>query len=120
MDGLHIIANLKNCQFDFLKEQTLLDLAINSCNESGLTVVGHTSYTFSPQGFTFSVLLAESHLCLHTWPEHKAIALDIYTCNHSENNNIKTKFVYDKLLEILKPTIIDCKFINRSNLSESF
>lgn len=118
MDGLHIIANLKGCNFDFSREKELLELSIEACTTSGLHVVGQASYPFEPQGFTFSVLLAESHLCLHTWPELQCVALDIYTCNHSENNNNKTKFVYEKLLEILQPSLIEAKFIDRKDLTE--
>lgn len=116
MDGLHIIANLKDCQFDFQYETELLEFAKKSCTDQGLHVVGESSYQFSPQGFTFTVLLAESHLCMHTWPEHKSVAFDIYTCNHSENNNNKTREVYYTILKELNPQTIDERFINRSNL----
>jgi S-adenosylmethionine decarboxylase len=117
MDGLHIIANLKNCQFDFLNEQNLLSICHELCTEAGLHVVGQSSYIFEPQGFTFTLLLAESHLCIHTWPEYKSIALDIYTCNHSENNNSKTQLIYKRLITILKPEHQDVKFLNREDLS---
>lgn len=117
MDGLHIIANLKECNFNFLEETKLLNFSIESCQRNKLHVVGHTCYQFEPQGFTFTILLAESHLCIHTWPEHKSVALDIYTCNHSENNNLKTESIFNEIVALLNPAIIDKKFINRSDLT---
>jgi S-adenosylmethionine decarboxylase len=116
MDGLHIIANFKSCNFNFLNEKTLLDSCIILCAQNELHVVGHTSYEFQPQGFTFTLLLSESHLCMHTWPELNSVAFDIYTCNHTSNNNQKTMDIYHSVVELLKPNLIDVKFLNRQNL----
>lgn len=46
----------------------------------GATVVGHTFHKFSPQGVSGSVVIAESHLSIHTWPENGYVSVDIYTC----------------------------------------
>ena len=58
---------------------TLLDL----CKESGVTVMNEYFHQFKEhgQGFTGVVCLAESHVSIHTWPEHKKIAIDIFICN---------------------------------------
>lgn len=116
MNGLHIIANLKNCVFDFAEEAILLNFCKIACIEHGLTVVGESSYIFQPQGFTFSILLAESHLCMHTWPENNAVALDIYTCNHSCDNNEKTKAIFNDITRLLQPQIIEVQYLNRETL----
>lgn len=116
MNGLHIVANLKNCEFDFQQETALLNFCKIACIKHGLTVVGESSYIFQPQGFTFTILLAESHLCMHTWPENNAVALDIYTCNHSCNNNDKTKAIFRDIVGLLKPKNVEVKYIDRETL----
>ena len=117
MNGLHIIANLKGCSFEFSQEESLLNFCSNACTDRGLTVVGVSSYIFSPQGFTFTILLAESHLCMHTWPENQSVALDIYTCNHSCDNSEKTKAIFHDIVNILQPNLINVKFLNRESLT---
>lgn len=117
MNGLHIIANLKECKFDFSNENTLIDFCKITCTENGLQVVGVSSYEFNPQGLTFAILLAESHLCVHTWPEYKSLALDIYTCNHSSNNNEKTKAIYQAIVDFVQPNQQETKFLNRESLT---
>ena len=116
MNGLHIIANFKECNFNFLEEKTLLDSCVALCLQNQLQVVGQTFYEFQPHGFTFTLLLAESHLCMHTWPESHSIAFDIYTCNHNVNNHQKTISIYNSIVELLKPSLINVQFLNRDNL----
>ena len=117
MNGLHIIANFYNCSFDFSKEQELLPFCKQLCIQNGLSVVGQTSFLFQPQGLTFALILAESHLSIHTWPEDHNIAFDIYTCNINNDNSLKTKNVYEELKNLLRPERIDVKFIERESLN---
>lgn len=116
MNGLHIIANLKGCSFDFSKEHILIDFCIKTCSQHGLHVVGVSSHEFNPQGLTFAILLAESHLCVHTWPEYNSLALDIYTCNHTSDNNEKTKAIYQAIVDFVKPAQQETKILNREDL----
>ena len=75
----HIIAELFGCQkIDNLKfvDQSLKEAA-HIC---GATVLHTKLHKFSPQGLTGYVLLAESHISVHTWPEHGYAAIDVFTC----------------------------------------
>jgi S-adenosylmethionine decarboxylase len=63
---------------DFI-DQTLRQAAI----KSGATILNSVFHKFDPQGITFILLLAESHLSIHTWPEKGCAAIDIYTCGLS-------------------------------------
>lgn len=124
MKGLHIVANFYNCNFyqsivqdKAAYEKQLLEKAIQFCEKAGLHVVGQSSYHFEPQGFTFAILLAESHLSIHTWPENGNVAFDIYTCNYQNDNSEKTKQVYQWIKELLLPTDVEYKEINRANLN---
>ncbi len=79
--GRHIVAELSNCRADRLEDinfiRRILIEAARAANAEVLKVVMHK---FSPQGVTGVVVIAESHLSIHTWPESGYAAVDIYTC----------------------------------------
>ncbi len=77
--GRHIIADFfgsKNIDDPDYIEKALRDAAA----ASGATVLGYKFHRFSPQGVTGYLLLAESHISIHTWPEHGYAAIDVFTC----------------------------------------
>lgn len=79
--GLHLILELRECNALLLDDLTFLrDNLINAAHSMGATIVGQTFHKFSPQGVTGVVAIAESHLCIHTWPEYRYAALDIFSC----------------------------------------
>ena len=59
--------------------------------DAGLTIVGDSFHQFAPQGVTGTVLLAESHLAIHTWPEHGFVTVDVYVCNLATDNTAKAE-----------------------------
>lgn len=61
----------------------------------------HNSQQIS--GITLTLLLAESHICLHTWGEYKTVTMDVYVCNVSADNSHKAQALFDRCLEIFKP-----------------
>ena len=58
---------------------------LRAAEETGATVIGKIFHQFSPQGVTGVVAIAESHLCIHTWPEFGYAAVDIFTCGENFN-----------------------------------
>lgn len=62
--------------------------------------------------FTVLYLLAESHLSIHTWPEHKYIALDVFTCGSSD-----TKLVVDRIVEYFQPKNKKIITLDRGDIS---
>ena len=111
MKGLHIIADLYNCQKGDLlvSSQQLRDLCVGACTGAGLTVLGDHFYQFDGAdgtqegGSTGAVVLAESHLAIHTWPERDGATLDVYVCNYTSDNTAKAEAVYRALIRALKP-----------------
>jgi S-adenosylmethionine decarboxylase proenzyme len=77
--GRHIIA-------DFFGSENLNDQAyikktlFEAAKAAKATVLGSKFHRFSPQGVTGYLLLAESHISIHTWPEHGYAAVDVFTC----------------------------------------
>ncbi|HEY6898609.1 MAG TPA: adenosylmethionine decarboxylase [Rhodocyclaceae bacterium] len=110
MEGLHILAELHQCRCapPLLTEAAALRaLCLQVCTEAGLTVVGEVFHGFgtpqAPAGATGAVVLAESHLTVHTWPELAAVTLDLYVCNFSRDNRAAAEAAYRLLHAAFAP-----------------
>jgi S-adenosylmethionine decarboxylase proenzyme len=121
MKGLHIIADLYNCaKSDLLvSSDKLRDLCVKACTDSGLTVLGQHFYQFDgvngtqDGGSTGAVVLAESHLAIHTWPERDGATLDVYVCNFTSDNTAKAESVYKTLVTALQPAEVMVERLQR-------
>lgn len=79
--GTHILLELTDCPKQLLLEQDTLQAAlVASADAAGATVVKPVFHQFSPHGLSGVVVIAESHIAVHTWPEHGYAAIDIFTC----------------------------------------
>jgi len=79
--GKHILAEYFECGCTFLdSEPAIRNLMLEAASRSGATVVGDIFHHFSPQGVTGVVVVAESHLAIHTWPEFGYASVDLFTC----------------------------------------
>ena len=106
MNGLHLIGDLTGCRCD---PQLLLDgegfraRCLEMVSASGLTTMDATFHTFEGGGFTGTVVLAESHLAIHTWPEFGFVTVDVYVCNLATDNSDKAKQLFRTLEAALRP-----------------
>ena len=111
MQGLHLTADLSECQCDTLwliDALRLLDRCVQEVTLAGLQAVSQLAHTFpataqGPGGVTATVLLAESHLCVHTWPEQKGVTVDVYVCNFGGDQSGKAKQLMDALVTLFEP-----------------
>lgn len=104
--GTHLLCEWYGCDFStpaLNQAESLRLLCINATLKSGLTVVGDVFHQFQPQGVTGTVLLAESHLAIHTWPEENFVTVDVYVCNYMEDNTRKALDLYATLKAHFKP-----------------
>jgi S-adenosylmethionine decarboxylase proenzyme len=121
MKGLHIIADLYNCpKGEFLASaDAMRDLCVNACKQAGLTILGEHFYQFDSfdqiqaGGATGAVVLAESHLAIHTWPERHGATLDVYVCNFTDDNSSRAEALYASLIAALKPADVLVKRVWR-------
>ncbi len=82
--GKHLLLELKGCNKEVLNDVGFLRGAlITAAGEAGAIVLGESFHQFNPQGVSGVVIIAESHLCIHTWPEYGYAAVDIFTCGNS-------------------------------------
>lgn len=80
--GKHYILNLYGCEFNVLDDlEFLVQLLVDSALLCGATILERCSYKFQPQGVTAILLLAESHISIHTVPEKGEAYVDFYTCS---------------------------------------
>jgi S-adenosylmethionine decarboxylase proenzyme len=79
--GKHILAEYFECECTYLdSEQAIRELMVEAALMSGATIVGTIFHHFNPQGVTGVVVIAESHLAIHTWPEFRYASVDLFTC----------------------------------------
>jgi len=84
--GRHLLLELKDCNKELLNDAEFLkDFLCDTAEKIGATVVNHAFHKFSPQGVSCVVLIAESHICIHTWPEYGYASVDIFTCGCTIN-----------------------------------
>lgn len=111
MQGLHLTADLYHCQCPpalMLDEAAIAALCRTQTLASGLTPVEERwvkfpDYQGQPGGVTGTVLLAESHLAIHTWPETGNVTIDVYVCNFSGDNSGKAQALMDGVVAAYAP-----------------
>ena len=116
MDGIHLLGEWYGCPADapvFTRADALRQLCVDAARAAGLTVVGERFHQFEPQGVTGTVLLAESHIAIHTWPEAGFVTVDVYVCNLLTDNTAKAEQVFHALEDALKPTEVRFQSIRR-------
>jgi S-adenosylmethionine decarboxylase len=79
--GRHVIAELDGCDPVLLSDsKAIRRLLLEAARRAGATALADETFDFKNGGVSGFVLLAESHVSIHTWPEHRYAAVDIYTC----------------------------------------
>ncbi len=96
--GRHVLLELRSCNPEKLDDLPFLrHTMLAAAEETGATVVGQIFHQFSPQGVTGVVAIAESHLCIHTWPEHGYAAVDIFTCGEAFGTDAAVRLIIERL-----------------------
>ncbi|MBE0431643.1 MAG: adenosylmethionine decarboxylase [Dehalococcoidia bacterium] len=96
--GRHLLLELKICNEEVLNDLDLIRRCLNEAAvQSGATVVGESFYHFSPQGVSGVVNIAESHISIHTWPEFKYAAVDVFTCGDDVDPEKAARLITEKL-----------------------
>jgi S-adenosylmethionine decarboxylase len=107
--GRHLLLELRECNKAVLDDLKYLENAlVSAAKEAGATVIDKSFHQFAPQGVSGVVLIAESHLSLHTWPEHAYAAVDIFTCG----TTVKIEVAADALIKSLgsrDPSVLEVK-----------
>lgn len=111
MQGLHLTADLYHCACSddlMLDDAAIAALCGAHTLSAGLTRVDERwvkfpDYQGQPGGVTGTILLAESHLAIHTWPETGNVTIDVYVCNFSGDNSAKAQALMDGVVAAYAP-----------------
>ena len=123
MQGLHLTADLYRCRCEpawLTDAQQLGDWCLKAVEASGLQAVNQLFHTFpakgeGPGGVTATVLLAESHLCLHTWPEQRGVTIDVYVCNFGADHSAKARGLMFALVNRFQPEWTEQRSLDRGD-----
>jgi S-adenosylmethionine decarboxylase proenzyme len=81
--GRHLLLNFSGCEADLNDLERIRQDMIDAVNHIGATILSHMEHQFDPMGVTVVLMLSESHASVHTYPEHRACFLDIFTCGET-------------------------------------
>lgn len=94
----HCILELWNCNADFLDDRDLIEKTmVEAALESGAEVREVAFHKFAPQGVSGVVVISESHLAIHTFPEQGYASIDVFTCGERINPQTAAYLIADKL-----------------------
>ena len=114
--GQHYLVDFVGCDPETLRfVDPTREIFLRAARESKATVVGEDFYQFEPEGVSGVVLIAESHLSVHTWPEDGFAAVDIFTCGVEMEADLAIAVLTDAFRA--KQTIV--KVVTRGQLDES-
>lgn len=112
--GTHLIATLKTGNDQLLVQyREFSDLVNQLIDTHGLQKLGEVYHNFSPSGFTGVVCLSESHLSIHTWPEHGIINIDIYLSNFMRTNDATVQNLYEAFRKHFNARVEKEEFLKR-------
>lgn len=96
--GNHLLIEYYNCDDEILKDTSLIErYMIEAAKIAQATIVESVFHTFSPWGVSGVIVIKESHLAIHTWPEYRYAAVDLFTCGNTIKLWIAFKFLEEKL-----------------------
>jgi S-adenosylmethionine decarboxylase proenzyme len=131
MRGLHLTADLHGCSAAaaaMTEPDALRALCVAAVEAAGLEAVSDVFHRYepapgsaphAPAGITGVVLLAESHLAVHTWPELGAATLDVYVCNLGRDNSAKAETLLERLVAAFAPARVERHALERGRLAAS-
>ncbi len=112
--GRHLVADFHGCTADLNDPRLVMETLERACEVARATVVERSGHHFSPYGVTAVVVIAESHLAVHTWPEYRYAAVDLFTCGTS----VDTWKAFEYVKKALGATRVEVRELQRGLLRE--
>ena len=104
-----LLIDLYGCRADLNDERFLCELLERAAENAGAKVLHRVTWRFSPVGISVILILSETHISIHTWPEYRYAALDIFLCGEGKN----PEAAWTVIKEALKPVDFRIKRIER-------
>lgn len=107
--GTHLLVELRECNPEILKDlKRVKNVMVSAAKEAKATIVDISFHEFNPFGISGMVVIAESHLSIHTWPEYAYAAVDIFTCGDIIKPEVAAAFLI-KEFESKSPSVVEMK-----------
>ena len=92
--GVHVLLELADCDKKMLNNpRRIKEILVEAARRARVTIVKTTIHKFNPYGVSGVVVIAESHISIHTWPEHGCAAVDIFTCGKGLEPDLAAEFI---------------------------
>ncbi len=112
--GRHLLVEFYDCNPEIINNKDLVEQYMKEAAlEAGSTIVQSVFHMFQPHGVSGVVVIAESHLAIHTWPEYKYASVDLYTCGSCVDPLVAYRYLKNKF----QSSCADLKEINRGELN---
>jgi S-adenosylmethionine decarboxylase proenzyme len=96
--GRHLLAEFYDCNSNILNNvQRIEDIMTDAAIACGATIIQKNFHLFNPYGVSGVIVISESHLAIHTWPEYGYAAVDLFTCGSSCDPKVAYEFLREKL-----------------------
>ena len=107
--GRHLLLELNGCNPKLLNDvKRVEEILVAGAKIAKATIVGTHFHQFSPHGISGIVVIAESHVAIHTWPEHGYAAVDIFTCGETLQPEVAAQFLVEKF-QARNPSLFEMK-----------
>lgn len=107
--GRHLLLELNGCNTKLLNDiKRVEEILVAGAKIAKATIIGTHFHQFSPFGISGVVVIAESHLAIHTWPEHGYAAVDIFTCGETLSPEIAAQYFVEKF-QSRQPSMVELK-----------
>ncbi|MDK2930036.1 MAG: S-adenosylmethionine decarboxylase [Bacillota bacterium] len=95
--GRHILCEAYECDPEVLDNiEAVREIMVDAALRAGAEIREVAFHKFSPQGVSGVVVISESHLAIHTWPEHRYAAVDVFTCGEKVDPMVACRYIRDR------------------------
>ena len=105
-----LLVDLYGCKTELDNPDYLMETLVKASDAVGSTIVQKVTHKFTPVGVSVIIILAETHMSIHTWPEHGYAAVDVFFCSEGKDPYIALKIIRDAL----NPISYDVNELTRS------
>lgn len=108
--GRQILVEYYDCDSDVINDVSQIEsILLEGTRKSKASIISHNFHKFSPHGVSGTVVIAESHVAIHTWPEYGYAAVDIFTCGET----IDPWIIQEHLKVCFNSTNVSCMEMKR-------
>lgn len=108
--GRQVVCDCRECEGNIGSAEFLRTVLREVAEQSRVTLLEMFIHQFSPQGISATAVIAESHIFIHTWPEKRYVALDVFTCG----DNALPELAVEVMRKAFRPQHVETRIIERS------